>query len=210
MKQLIIFFFFLSGLCYSSQNVYGQLTIYNGVSLQAGSSTSGTPVLPSSVSPSTGSTSFEGEYQIVLGPDCQQYPTCSPGTVNTFLASGFDAGGSNYFIARLVPPKAYAELKKQLDGSYCQTLDNKLNFRYIEKYMEGNLNYQIYDYQRNAMSPLPIVNSIVVGDNFVVVDLSAITTMVSATDATSYYTLEVTNKKNEKTVLRFRYSPNEQ
>lgn len=166
------------------------------------------------INASSGTTIFEAEYEIVLGPDCILYPTCSASN-NYFNTTGFDVNTNNFFLARLVPPLAYAELKRQLDGSYCETLLKKLSFKYVEKYTEGSLNYQIYDYQRNEMITKPITNPALiltkkVGDNFFMIDLSLITSFVNTTEIGTYYTLEVLNEKNEKTVLRFRYSPNEQ
>ncbi len=213
MKLQVVVMLVIAYVCSASISVFGQLplTVYSGETLQAGSSNGYTPVLPFIVNTSSGSTAFEGEYEIVLGPDCSLYPLCSPGTANTFQTLGFDlVDNKTYFVARLVPPKAFAELKKQLDGSFCETISNALLFKYTEKYTEGNLSYQIYDYQRNPMIAQPVVIPELilpkkVGDNFLTIDLKKITSMVGLTENASYYTLEVLNDKNEKFLLRFRY-----
>jgi hypothetical protein len=209
MKQLILFTVFLFGVCCC--NMYGQLTTYDGVSLQAGSSF-GSATLPFSVSPTTGSTAYEAQYQIVLGPDCLEYPACMTGntftgTTNTFQTSGFDNNsvnsGLNYFVARLVLPQVFNELKEKLDGDYFVSQQGKLYFKYIEKYTEGALDYQIYDYQRNQKVSSKVLTK-TIGTNFYSIDLVALGGFTGG----EYYSLEVLDGKGEKLMLRFKYIAN--
>jgi hypothetical protein len=101
----------------------------------------------------------------------------------------------------------YSELKKELDGGFYNTVENKLYFRYQEKYADGLLKYQIYDFQRNEMIPLSLQTGDLaltkkVGGNFFSINIGDGSLGFTAN---SYYILEVSDEKGGKYMLRFKY-----
>lgn len=94
-------------------------------------------------------------------------------------------------------PPVYAVLKKELDGTYFQTYDNKLLFTTDGDYSNMGINYSIYNYARSGTSSLPINSTTLKnGDNRYEID---ITSLVGG-----YYVLELSNQKKEKLLLRFK------
>lgn len=135
-----------------------------------------------------------------------------------FYMTGTSTSSSNYFLARILPSVGHAELKEKLDGSFCGTNGHAIYFKYIEKYNEGVLKYQVYDYQRNEMIPVATrsvdvnVNGFLLtktlGTNFYKLDLTKATGFVGTNELDSYYLLEVENDKGDKYFLRFKYLTN--
>jgi hypothetical protein len=118
--------------------------------------------------------------------------------------------GSTYFLAALVPPVSYAEMKEKLDGSFCGTNAGALYFKYEEKYNEGLLKYRIYDYQRNEKIPLAsqtgtLALTKTLGTNFFTLNLALAGGFIGTSETDSYYILEVENEKGDKYYLRFKY-----
>lgn len=130
------------------------------------------------------------------------------------LKAGFEVsqnGNTNavkYFRAYISEYKpvdvSYAILNKDLNAGFATTVNKILYFIYDEKYNTGTLNYKIYDYARNPISA-PVLTKTVVGRNYFQVNMGAIPGLTLASDEQKYFTLEVTNAKNEVFVLRFRY-----
>jgi len=132
------------------------------------------------------------------------------------LSAGFEvkavgSSASKYYLAKINPDLVlsyntqYALLTKDLTSGHVSTLNGKLYFKYDEKYLStGTLNYKIYTHDRTqlSVSPLTISN---IGANFFQVDMDAIVGSITTSDEKNYYVLEVTNSKNEKWYLRFKY-----
>lgn len=94
-------------------------------------------------------------------------------------------------------PKVYAQLKKELDGTYYQTYNNELLFTTDGDYSNANISYSIYNYNRTPQPGLTINSSTLKnGDNRFQID---ITSLVSG-----FYILELKNQKQEKLLLRFK------
>ncbi|PKP22871.1 MAG: hypothetical protein CVU05_01930, partial [Bacteroidetes bacterium HGW-Bacteroidetes-21] len=109
---------------------------------------------------------------------------------------------------------AYAELKRELDGSYCIFVEQSVNVHYFEEYnVEQNdrLNYRIYMldgahltastrtvYQTGSLSYAK--EKIKYGNNWLRLSFSTGMTV-------GMYLLEVENLKKEKFYLRFKYKP---
>lgn len=113
-----------------------------------------------------------------------------------------DAGGctgTGYRQVRFAPDQ-YAELKYQHDGEYYLAVGHLFHFRYMGQYTDNTqLTYELYDDARNLIGCSNLVQN--VGDNRFVLDFNA-----CSTSAAGFYSLEVTNDKNEKTVLRIKKS----
>lgn len=96
-----------------------------------------------------------------------------------------------------VLPPVYAVLKKELDGTYFQTYDNKLLFTTDGDYSNMGINYSIYNFARVGTSSLPINSSTLKnGDNRYEINITTL--------SGGYYVLELTNQKKEKLLLRFK------
>ena len=93
-----------------------------------------------------------------------------------------------------------AVLKKQLDGGYYSTINNKLYFTLDGEYSNTPLtygsNYSVYDYKRILQSVTIDNNKLNNGDNRYQLNVSSL--------PTGYYVLEVSNQKKEKLMLRFK------
>jgi hypothetical protein len=132
------------------------------------------------------------------------------------LTAGFEvkavgSSPSKYYLAKinqvvLNMNVQYAVLTKDLSNSYVSTLNDKLYFKYDEKYVAtGNLNYKIYAYDRKQVAPLPLLIISNIGTNFFQINMDGIVGSITTSDEQNYYVLEVTNSKNEKWLLRFKY-----
>ncbi len=105
----------------------------------------------------------------------------------------------------------YAVLAKNPDGGFYDitTARNpnyagKLNFKFEEEYVANanNLDYKVYNMNRQLILTIPAL-SVVYKDNRYSINLTALAPF--NTNLNSYYVLEVTDKKGEKTFLRFKY-----
>jgi|GEM_PF-5310926 len=138
------------------------------------------------------------------------------------LKAGFSAvqntntNTAKYFWAYIeYAPTAvqYALLEKEYTSSYVPTTNGVLYFAYDEKYTTGVLNYQIYDYTHTPLITSALKTAVpglnltrtVVGKNFFQIDMNTITGLSINSEQQRYFTLEVTNDKNEKFVLRFKH-----
>ncbi len=99
-------------------------------------------------------------------------------------------------LKRRVVDNQYAELSRSYDGSYYLMTNNKLYFKYTGQYISTNLNYKIYDNNRNQVSCPAMVQNL--GDNRFVIDFNQ-----CGYPASGFFALEVTNEKNEITYLKF-------
>ncbi|HVD97458.1 MAG TPA: hypothetical protein VNB90_04580 [Cytophagaceae bacterium] len=193
-KILILFLFLLAQA--KATPILKQLPI-----IKAGASYSNG--IPYSLSPDD-TVTFRGITEIVLGPDT------SSGSANDFSAMGYSSSHLGSFHAYLMPSLNFAELKTELDAGYYYTQD-LIRFKYDEKYVDaGNLNIQIYDYQRTPMlttQTFPIQNT---GASFFELDLTAVTTINQKNlnlEENKYYVLEIRNAKGELYKLRIKYTP---
>ncbi len=105
---------------------------------------------------------------------------------------------------------SYGELKRSLGADYYQVFNGKLYFTLDREYSNASqLKYRIYDelhYVRTdyLVPPAPSL-SVTRGDNRFLLDLSGALSYTAA-DNNKFFTLEVTNEKNEISLLKFRYA----
>lgn len=94
-------------------------------------------------------------------------------------------------------PDVYAVLKKELDGTFFQTYNNKLLFTLDGDYSNTGIVYNVFNYSRSVMPGLTLSSSVLKnGDNRYLLDILSI--------PSGFYVLEIINQKNEKLVLRFK------
>ncbi len=105
--------------------------------------------------------------------------------------------------------KAYATVKRKLDGGFYETNNHSIYFRFDDEYNDQNhsLSYKVYNSANTNVAPTLISNTnnsalSYYGDNRFRLDLYTSSGALSS----GYYILEVTNEKNEKFFLRF-YKP---
>lgn len=172
----------------------GHKTTVSGPVLTVGANHLATPIIPYNTVAASDTFLYKGETEIVLGPDN------IVGTNDEFYTTNYMTNSNGYFHAYLVPPINYTELKPELDADYVVTVENKINFLYIEKYDTAPLEYQIYDYRRaKKLTVFPLATP-TMGSNYYSLDLSN-TGLVNNT----FYTLEVKNTKGEIGYVRFKY-----
>jgi hypothetical protein len=97
----------------------------------------------------------------------------------------------------------YVVLKKKLDGGFYQLEPSKrLSFKFDEEYFDkdSKLNYRIYNEQNVPLSTSLPVKPVHYGNNEYSIPIS----QMGLTEDLKYYTLEITNEKNEKWYLRFQ------
>ena len=141
-------------------------------------------------------------------PSTDQTITVSPLNTTTYSLTVTDntshCSSSITTVIINVVPQQYAILKRQLDGGFYQLNQGKLYFTISGEYKSANLNYKIYDYKR-AVRTLTSPPSLVLSyaDNRYFLDLQTLGFSIS--DNGSVFTLEVTNEKNEKFLLKFKY-----
>lgn len=149
------------------------------------------------------STEYRGIYDITLKPGFEVTQSGNTNANKYFWA----------YIEYFPTDVQYAILDKEFTSSYTPTINGILYFAYDEKYTTGVLNYQIYDYMHNPLitpalkTSVPALNlsRYVVGKNLFQLDINAIPGLSVNTEYQRYFTLEVTNDKNEKFVLRFKH-----
>lgn len=91
----------------------------------------------------------------------------------------------------------YVKPHRELDGSYYNSVNNKVYFTTDGDYSPVNLNYVVYDFARTGITGLPITSATLNnGDNRYELNVSSL--------ASGYYVLELLNQKNEKLLLRFK------
>lgn len=94
----------------------------------------------------------------------------------------------------------YASLSKKLDGGF-YPMKNYIKFKYKEKYNDHTLSYKVYDWKRNVKMQNVGVSNHRYGINYH--RIAAYNYLDSEVDG--YYTLEVTNAKNEVYKMRFHF-----
>ena len=133
------------------------------------------------------------------------------GTVTSSLSVNFPANPIFITIGVSRPNySGYATLKRKLDGGFNETKNNSLFFKFDDEYndLNDNLTYRIIDASNIDERPNLVGNTnnfalSYYGDNRFRLDLYYYT---NTTLASGYYTLELTNEKNEKFYLRFHKS----
>lgn len=97
----------------------------------------------------------------------------------------------------------YVELKKKLDGTIYVTQDDRIYFRYDERYQSNSLKCKIYSDDRKEIIPeieneqTESTNALSTGFNSYALDLKPYKLKKG------YYTLEVRNEKNELFLIKF-------
>jgi hypothetical protein len=101
--------------------------------------------------------------------------------------------------------RSYAMLKAQLDGGYYRAKNERLYFKYDGEYNSGSLNYKVYNSSHQVISNGCPFNPIqkIYGDNRYILNFSL--SGCTGFSTNKMYILEVTNEKNEKFYLRFKY-----
>lgn len=110
-----------------------------------------------------------------------------------------------FVIDEKVDPKdhMYVTLKRKLDGSYYRVQNDKIFFRFDERYKSQNVNCKIYNDKREEITPElsnikdKKLNTKVSGYNAYELDL------IDYNLKKGFYTLEVINVKKEKFQLKF-------
>lgn len=123
----------------------------------------------------------------------------------TWMAKGMMAGSGSRVIGPgislpILTYTGYETLKKQLDGGYYTTANNKLFFtldgEYSNMTLTSGVNYGVYDYNRNPQSVTISSSTLSNGDNRYQLNITSL--------LPGYYVLEVYNQKKEKLQLRFK------
>jgi len=140
-------------------------------------------------------------------------PPAGPG--NTGVTSGIGTVGpiagvtsfSPFVLVRGLAPlvrSSFALPRKKLDEGYYEAVGGLVYFNYYEEYLEGTLQFKVYDSDRNVVISNTVqsgaINTTVKnrGNNGYV--LNCVCGM-----GTGYYMLEITNDKKEVVKLRFHY-----
>ena len=93
---------------------------------------------------------------------------------------------------------SFLELNNNLSASYYSTNEvGLLNFKYTERYKEGNLNIHIYNWERCEIGEVEVTKKI--GSNWYSLDLNEVC------NESEYYVMEVFDENNKRTVLNFKY-----
>ena len=93
---------------------------------------------------------------------------------------------------------SFLELNKNLSASYYSTNDEGLlNFKYTERYKEGDLDIHIYNWERCEVGTVELTKKI--GSNWYSLDLNEVCT------ESEYYVMEVFDENNRRQVLNFKY-----
>lgn len=148
---------------------------------------------------------------ISLSNNLVSNPTANPFIPTTYTVTVTDANGCIDIDDMTVyfPQLSYAILKKELDGGFFDvtpsknpTYGNVLNFLFEEEYVNNNVNlqYKILRMDRSVVVGIPN-QSVAYKENRYSINLAPF----GLTPPNSYYILEVTDKKGEKTYLRFKY-----
>jgi hypothetical protein len=132
-----------------------------------------------------------------------QNPAITPEISLVYTVTATDASGCVASTTVMVISQPYAHLNKTPDGGYYKLFNNKLLFKYDGQYATTGLAYKVLDKTNTVIASNPgspnIASSIVVnsGDNRYYLNASG------SYFTAGYYTLEITNEKNEKMYLRF-------
>ncbi len=139
-------------------------------------------------------------------------PTVMPSFGTTYTLTVTDAMGCiSTDMMTFYLTYSYGELQRVLDGGFYQVYNGKLYFTIDREYSNAaQLKYKIYDewhilrtdYSVGGMPALAVQR----GDNRFLLDLSSGTLGYTATDNNKFFTLEVTNEKNELFFLKFKYA----
>ncbi|WP_338794267.1 immunoglobulin domain-containing protein [Bernardetia sp. MNP-M8] len=93
---------------------------------------------------------------------------------------------------------SFLELNKNLSASYYSTNDEGLlNFKYTERYKEGDLDIHIYNWERCEVGTVELTKKI--GSNWYSLDLNEVCS------ENEYYVMEVFDENNRRKVLNFKY-----
>ena len=93
---------------------------------------------------------------------------------------------------------SFLELNNNLSASYYSTNEEGLlNFKYTERYKEGNLNIHIYNWERCEIGEVEVTKKI--GSNWYSLDLNEVC------NESEYYVMEVFNENNKRSILNFKY-----
>jgi hypothetical protein len=176
-------------------------TIYFGGSVQIG----GTPTAIGGKSPYTYSwTPLTG-----LSSPSVANPIASPLSTTIYTVIVTDAYGcssSDAVTVTVNAVKAFATPKKKLDGGFYLTQDGALYFKYYEEYLNGTLQFNIYDDSRSVMASNSVNGAVInsqvknFGDNRYAINCFCISAL-----PVGYYILEIINEKKEAVKLRFYY-----
>ena len=126
-----------------------------------------------------------------------QNPQVKPLSSICYTLTATDSYSCHATCEVCVIAQPYAHFNKIPDGGYYKLFNNKLLFKYDGQYAETNLNCAIYD-KTNSPITSGSFSSIIVnsGDNRYYYDANSL--------SVGYYTMVVTNEKNEKLYLRFK------
>lgn len=94
------------------------------------------------------------------------------------------------------PTSVQTVLKKELDGGYSNVFDGFLKFKYTEEYQSNEIFCRVYSCTNMSNPLIETVSNVEHGDNRETIDVSSLDM--------GFYILEVTNKKDEKWLLRFK------
>ncbi|MCU0415790.1 MAG: hypothetical protein MUE33_01275 [Cytophagaceae bacterium] len=102
----------------------------------------------------------------------------------------------------------YSPVLKELTAAFAVTYNDKLYFKYDEKYKVGyNLNYKVYSFNRTSYNSV-VVPVVSLGEAYYELNIKTLLNGFVANAMEQYYfILEITNDKNEVYYLRFRYIP---
>lgn len=135
-----------------------------------------------------------------VSPSNVANPTATPAATTTYTVTVSDVSGctASDNMVLTVPPPYYATPQKYPDAGYYTLINNKAYFSFYEEYAETvtGLTYSIYNDVHVPVSATLTPSVEVYGDNRFALDMSAL--------AAGYYTLEISNEKNEKWYIRFK------
>lgn len=167
----------------------------------------GTPVnLNSTVSNATPPITFNWQPNLYFSPPSTNQledPTVSPDISLVYTVTATDSYGCASTATVQVISQPYAHLNKSPDGGYYKLFDNKLLFKFDGQYAATNLKYKVFDKSNTIVASdagTNIASSLVVnsGDNRYYLNANG-----ASLTSGAYYTLEISNEKNEKMYLRF-------
>ena len=93
---------------------------------------------------------------------------------------------------------SFLELNNNLSASYYSTnQEGLLNFKYTERYKEGDLSVDIYNWERCKIGQVELTKKI--GTNWYSLDLNEVC------NESEYYVMEVFDENNRRKVLNFKY-----
>lgn len=94
-----------------------------------------------------------------------------------------------------------ALLERNLDDSYYQTTsEGKLYFRFLEKYVDAELDVAVYNWKREELLSTIVDVSKQYGENWYLLDGTALNLELN-----QYYFIEVRDENKQRSLLRFKY-----